>query len=286
MSRSTILHLRFPFSFFLLPIFLAGLAAAGTVDVGKAWLVFAILHLLVYPASNGLNSWFDKDTGPIGALASPPAVTKDLPLVSLVLDGVALAASFAVSPLFALAVLGYGLGSKLYSWPAVRLKKYPIAGWLATGIGQGTATLAAVVIGVSPKGLHALGPKTFAAAALFALLLFGVFPLTQIYQHDEDRGRGDITISVLLGIRGTFVLSAVFLGLAIGGLGLYFAVTASLQWAVGFLLFQLPSLVFFLFWARAAYKNPLKADFRNTMIMNVLSSFLLNAFFGFYLLFR
>ncbi len=285
-SRSTIAHLRFPFSIFLLPIFLAAMAVAGTVDSGKAWLVFAILHLLVYPASNGFNSWFDKDSGPIGALAVPPAVTKDLPRVALFMDGLALAVSFFVSIPFALAVFGYGLGSKLYSWPAVRLKKYPIGGWLATGLGQGAATTAAIIIGISPNGFRGLGPSAMAAALLFTLLLLGIFPLTQIYQHDEDRRRGDITISVLLGVRGTFIFSGIFLALAIGGWCWYFLTSIAAGWALAFLLFQVPALVFFLCWAVASFRDASKADFRNAMIMNTLSSLLLNAFFAFYLLFR
>jgi hypothetical protein len=28
--------------------------------------VFVILHLLLYPASNGFNSYHDRDTGPVG----------------------------------------------------------------------------------------------------------------------------------------------------------------------------------------------------------------------------
>ncbi len=277
------LHLRFPFSFFLLPIYCCGLAIAGTVDWPRAVLVFVILHLLVYPASNGFNSYFDRDLGSIGCLPSPPPVSRSLLVAALALDLAGLAASFLVSPLFALAVLLYGLGSKLYSWPGVRLKRRPFGGWLATGLGQGGATLVAIVIGVDPAGLSGLGPRAAIAALLFTLLFLGIFPLTQVYQHEEDSGRGDITISVRLGIRGTFALSGAFLGMAILGWIAFLAFTSTMAWTLAFALMQAPALAIFAYWAVASFRDPKAANYRNTMRMNVIASLFLNAFFALYL---
>ncbi|MEI6877244.1 MAG: ubiquinone biosynthesis protein UbiA, partial [Spirochaetota bacterium] len=134
MASSTIRHLRFPFSFFLLPIFLSSVASADAMDFGLCIRSFLIIHLLLYPASQGFNSWFDRDTGPIGGLEHPPPVDRNLLGVSLLLDLVALAAGYyLVGRLFALGLLIYGLASKLYSWNVTRLKARPIEGWLMTG---------------------------------------------------------------------------------------------------------------------------------------------------------
>ncbi|MFA6508084.1 MAG: UbiA family prenyltransferase [Treponemataceae bacterium] len=283
--RSTVLHLRFPFSFFLLPIFLAALAAFP-FDPSRAFVVFVVFHLLVYPASNGFNSYFDKDEGPIGGLAVPPPVFRSLLVVSLILDGAALILAFAGGPLFGTAVLGYGTGSKLYSWDRVRLKRLPWVGWLWTGLGQGMLTFIAMAAVASGKGLGELGIGVYAGSALIALFLLGVYPLTQIYQHDEDARRGDLTISRLLGIRGTFMLSAVCLGAATAG---FFAWIASLGggfWAVLFLGMQLPAFGYFLRWAAAAFRDERKADYRSMMWMNIVASSFMSLFFALFLIFR
>lgn len=45
-----------------------------------------ILHVLIYPASNAYNSYFDKDEGSIGGLKNPPKVDKKLWQVANVFD--------------------------------------------------------------------------------------------------------------------------------------------------------------------------------------------------------
>jgi hypothetical protein len=46
LSRSTILHLRFPFSYFLMPIYLMALTFVPVADGFRAAVVFVVLHLL------------------------------------------------------------------------------------------------------------------------------------------------------------------------------------------------------------------------------------------------
>ena len=45
-------------------------------------------------------------------------------------------------------------------------------------------------------------PSVQIPAILSSLLLFGSYPMTQIYQHEEDARRGDKTLSLKLGIQG------------------------------------------------------------------------------------
>ena len=53
---STLRLLRLPFSFFLMPVYWFALSQVVEKDWTRAILIFVILHLLVYPASNGYNS--------------------------------------------------------------------------------------------------------------------------------------------------------------------------------------------------------------------------------------
>jgi hypothetical protein len=62
--------------------------------VGNAFLVFFILHLLVYPASNGYNSYMDRDTGPIGGIKNPLQPTRQLFYTTVLLDITAVLLSF------------------------------------------------------------------------------------------------------------------------------------------------------------------------------------------------
>ena len=123
-SRSTLLHLRIPFSFFLLPVYLFALSISNTPAWQNGLFVFFIVHFLLYPASNGYNSYFDKDKKSIGGLRNPPAVTKDLYNVSIILDIVAITFGLVINKWFALMLFIYGMISKAYSHPSVRIKKY------------------------------------------------------------------------------------------------------------------------------------------------------------------
>src|SRR5580700_9150822 len=92
LERSTLQLLRLHFSIFLMPVywFAVGQVDPQERDWSRALLVFLILHLLVYPASNGYNSYMDRDDGPIGGLQHPLAPTRQLFLVTLGMDVLAL----------------------------------------------------------------------------------------------------------------------------------------------------------------------------------------------------
>jgi 1,4-dihydroxy-2-naphthoate octaprenyltransferase len=280
---SVLLHLRLPFAFFLAPIYLFALIATGPEPRRAAW-VFIVFHFLLYPASNAFNSYYDRDEGPIGALAKPPPVTKSLLITSLVLDALALALGFWVGPVLGTAALVYGAGSKFYSWDRTRLKARPLAGWLATGLGQGAFTFVFMAASMRRGGFAAMPLSVWWGAAFESLFLLGVFPLTQVYQHEEDARRGDLTMSRFLGLRGTFVLAAGFLGSGALGIAVWFWRFASPPWAALFLAVQAPSAAFLAAWAIRVFRDPRAADFRSAMIMNTLASGALNLFFGAFLI--
>jgi len=132
--RSTLLHLRFTFSYFLLPVYLFALAISPNFNENQLTWSFILIHLLLYPASNGFNSYFDKDEKSIGGLKNPPPVNITLYYTSLLMDAAAIIIAFwKINFLFSVMLLIYGLISKAYSHPAIRLKKYPIGGWLTVG---------------------------------------------------------------------------------------------------------------------------------------------------------
>ena len=112
LQRSTLQLLRLPFSFFLMPVYWFALSQVVGRDWGRALLIFFILHGLVYPASNGYNSYMDRDTGPIGGVANPLLPTRKLFVVTLVMDGLALLLGLFIGLYFSVGLLCYILADR------------------------------------------------------------------------------------------------------------------------------------------------------------------------------
>jgi 1,4-dihydroxy-2-naphthoate octaprenyltransferase len=282
-DRAIWLHLRVPFSLFLMPVFGFALSQAEQPDWSRAAWAFFVLHFLIYPASNAYNSYFDRDEGPIGALESPPPVDERLWQVAWFLDILGLLLSFwLVSPAFAGAMFVYGLISKAYSDDRIRLKRYPIASWLVVGAFQGAFTYLAVSQAVDEVPLDQLVQTRYLFPALLTTLnLWAFYPITQVYQHEEDARRGDLTLSRLLGIRGTFWFVAGLFGVAASGFALFFfrQYLAGIPLSLLFLGFLVPGVLYFLSWFRRVWFDARSADFQSTMTLTLLGSQGLNLFF-------
>jgi 1,4-dihydroxy-2-naphthoate octaprenyltransferase len=267
LQKSSILLLRFPFSFFLLPVYLFALSRLKEVNWLNAFLIFFILHLLVYPSSNGYNSYMDRDATPIGGLKNPPPPAEQLFWITVIMDVAAVTISLAISIYFSAGVLLYVLASRAYSYRGIRLKKYPVTGYLTVIVFQGMLTFFLSYHGGSTDlTLSVPVIPMFNAACLIG----GYYPLTQVYQHEEDKKDGVQTISMVLGIKGTFIFS-----------GCLFALATTLMFftfryqTAGFIIFSgcmLPVLLFFINWMIKVWRHKKNADFRNSLLMNVLAS--------------
>ncbi len=268
-QKSTIQLLRIPFSFFLMPVYWFALSITSQIDYTRAVGVFILLHVFLYPASNGYNSYNDRDTESIGGLVKPMLPTKQLYYLTLALDLIGFAFSFVISSVFAACFLFFIICSRLYSWRGLRLKQYPILGYFLVILNQGTLVFFAIAHGVSS---HLTMEVSFLLLLAAGLLIGGFYPITQIYQHVQDRNDGVHTISMLLGKRGTFIFCSILYLLAFICLFLYFQSKLMLAhfWVIQ--LFFVPVVLYFLNWMVAVWKNPSKADFKNTMRMVWLAS--------------
>jgi 1,4-dihydroxy-2-naphthoate polyprenyltransferase len=272
-QKSTFQLLRFHFSFFLMPVYLFALTQTADINWTNALLAFVVLHLLVYPASNGYNSYMDRDETPIGGVQHPLQPTRQLFYITILMDITALAAAGFISLYFAFGLLLYILASRAYSYRGIRLKKYPILGFLTVVVFQGACTFWLVYHGSSPTL-----PIHFPISGMLtaSLLIGGVYPLTQIYQHQADKADGVHTLSYLLGYKGTFIFSAVMYGLAMLLLGYTFISAMRVVQLTVLVLFFLPIFIYFLWWASKVWKDDGAADFKHTMRMNGLASIFTN----------
>jgi 1,4-dihydroxy-2-naphthoate octaprenyltransferase len=280
-SHDNIKLLRIPFSLFLLPIYLFALSNVRAQDISviQAVLVFFIIHLLVYPASNGYNSYFDRDEESIGGLKHPPKVSPGLYKLVVVLDVLSVALSLLISIPFALLIVVYLFVSKAYSYDKIRLKKYPVISTVVVTFFQGAFTFFLVQFGSGVPMEHILETNNLILALVSTLFLVGSYPLTQVYQHAEDSRRGDLTISRMLGINGTYAFSAASLLLASALLVWAYLEMGQVQNILLFLLFSVPVVVVFCQWLLQVQKDPRAVNFENTMRMNKTSSLCLGLAF-------
>ena len=276
--RNTIKLLRLPFSMFLLPVSLFSFYYIKPVIDYRLLLVLIIWHILVFPSSNGYNSYNDQDEGPIGGLAAPPKPTKLLLHVSNHLDVSAILLSLIVNIYFAAFVAVYIIASRLYSNKKVRLKKYPVGGFLVVFFFQGAWVFCANVFALSSATLFS-NPSVLFSAAASSFFIGTLYPITQIYQHESDRLDGVETLSMLLGTNGTFIFSALMFSMATLFIYISFYTTKEINNFWVFNVVLLPSTIYFLSWAIRSSRNKAHINFKNTMTMLVLSSLLSNLYF-------
>ena len=276
MLRSTILLLRFPFSLFLMPVYWFALSSSLQFNNPKAILIFIILHLLIYPASNGYNSYMDRDEESIGGLKKPPSPTKQLFYTTLLLDSLGIILSAFIGLYFMTGIVLYILASRAYSYRGIRLKKYPIAGYLTVILFQGGLIYSIVSQGVADSSTYDIDVIGMIAASL---LIGSFYPLTQIYQHNQDKKDGVTTISYMLGYTGTFIFSAIIFTAALLMFGWKLNQQGLTNQFLIFTMFFIPVLIYFIWWFLKVNRDIKNADFNHTMKMNIIASLCTNAAF-------
>ena len=198
---------------YLLAVGLAG-AGAGRA-LGPALLGLLLWVVFLNGGTLAINSAFDNDEGDIGYLKRPPPPPRHLLAVSLALLLAGQGLAFLLPLEFAWAYAACFLLSVLYSVPPFRLKAVAGADWLINMWGFGTLTPYA---GWAATGLPLTGAGLVVLVA-FCPLFAGLYPLTQLYQFEEDQRRGDRTLALRLGMRRSLDLALVMTLVAFGLLG-------------------------------------------------------------------
>lgn len=201
-------HLRLPFNALLTPVFAWGVWLGGGVD--DPWrlaVAYVSLHVFLYGGTNALNSYYDRDEGPIGGMLRPPPVDRGL----LAWAWGVQAAGLPLAAWVGLPFLGVWcallLVATAYSHPRWRWKADPVAAVAAVALGQGGlgALAGSWAVADPARGWAVLGdlatPALAWGLAAAAGLIIGLYVVSQVYQTAEDRRRGDRTWPVLLGPR-------------------------------------------------------------------------------------
>ena len=152
-----------------------------------------------------INSAFDRDVGDVGYLDSPPPAPGGLAWFSVGLMALGLLLAFRLPSGFVAAYATCVMLSLAYSVPPLRLKAVAGADWIINMVGFGTLT---------PYAGWAATGRPLSTAAFWILLGFiplfaSLYPLTQLYQLDEDRERGDRTLAIAIGVRASLAVALV-----------------------------------------------------------------------------
>jgi len=279
-DKSTVMHLRLPFSFFLMPVFLFAVSQAGAINWQTTAIAFVILHLFVFPSSNGYNSFQDRDTGSIGGLKHPPKVSRNLFKATLLMDSVAVISGLLISYSFSVLVFIFILISRAYSYRNVRLKQYAVTGFLTVFLFQGAFVYLMASSAISTFSfVNFFTLNNIICMSVASFFIGSVYPLTQIYQHDADKKDGVISISYKLGYNGTFVFSGILFAIATVFLYYYFNMKHQQIAVLLFIILMLPVIIDLSVWFAKVRKNTDNANFENTMKMNLLTSTCMNLYF-------
>lgn len=205
--KNLLVHLRLHFQLLLAPVFLWGWLASGGGLSRQMLVAFVAFHIFLYSGATAFNSYYDHDTGPVGGLEHPPSVSPALLPFSLVIQTIGWALAATVNTTFFLAYAAFVVLSVAYSHPRVRLKAHTVASVIVVGLGQGALAFLAAWAAARGEIGSALRVDGLLAAATAVLLILALYPLTQVYQIEEDRTRGDRGMAVAWGARRCFAFA-------------------------------------------------------------------------------
>jgi 4-hydroxybenzoate polyprenyltransferase len=187
-----------------------GPALHGAATVIPALLGMVLWVICLNGGTLAVNSAFDRDEGDVAYLRDPPPAPRHLFAFGSALMVFGLGAAAALPASYWRAYALATVMSLAYSVPPLRLKAVAGLDWFINMWGFGTLTIfagwAATGAAIDYVGLMVL----VAFCPLFAAL----YPLTQLYQLDEDRRKGDVTLAAALGARSSLALSIAAAGVA------------------------------------------------------------------------
>lgn len=141
-----------------------------------------------------INSYYDQDEGDIGYLDDPPPPPEHLHIFSLALLVLGIPLAFLLGWRFLTAYMICMVLSLMYSIPPFRVKARAGFDVLINSTGFGGLTIYAGWAAVN----RPLEPTIINVMLGFFFLFAAFYPLTQIYQMEEDDKRGDKTLALLL----------------------------------------------------------------------------------------
>jgi hypothetical protein len=243
--KAFLVHLRLHYQFFILSgAFLTGAVFAGGVHAWRFPIQFLNVHVLLFGGVTVYNSYWDKDTGPIGGLRAPPPLAPWTLPAAWLLQAAGLGIAWGISPASGAVYAASALFFWLYSRPGIRWKGRPWLSLAAIGISTG---LCGFLLGYLHAGDRKWAGEAALAAAGVAFIIVSLFPLSQVYQVGEDLERRDRTFTAQYGLPGVQGIFKLLFSLGIAALSLSLAI---LDYRLGGLFLAVGALVGVVVWRR------------------------------------
>lgn len=230
---------------------------------------FLNVHLLLFGGATAYNSYWDEDTGPVGGVKNPPAMSQWMWPASIFLQMVGLMLAMPMGNTFILFYLFSMFLFWLYSSPLFRWKSRPILSLVSIGISTGANS---VILGYlsAATPVSVLNTTIIIAAIGTAFIILSMYPLSQIYQLEEDQKRNDRTFALQYGKQGVFMFFKISFGL---GLLLISAAILNRHLFAGIIFFVIGSLTATAVWKRMKELSSDKADYSKVMYIKYGTSF-------------
>jgi len=195
-----IIHLRLHYQFLILSGgYLAAALIVDEVNWVQYWVQFINVHVLLFGGATAFNSWHDKDEGPIGGLKSPPEMHQWMRSASMVLQFFGLIWAINVNWNFTIIYAVSILFFWLYSSPLTRWKGKPVLSLIAIGVSTGTNSF---FMGFLAAGGYPITWFEDLTALGVSFLILSLYPVSQVFQTEEDQKRGDVTFAAKFGLKG------------------------------------------------------------------------------------
>lgn len=269
--------LRIPYSFFLMPVFLFAISQCKTVNTTNTLLIFIILHLFIYPASNGYSFYIESTLNQTKKLLH----ANTLFYVTIFLDTTGIILALFVNNAFAIGVVIFILFSRVYNYIGVKINLFGWISFITSSIFQGGFIYILVYV-FAQKNINSLNINSvnvLLPAIICTLNIAGNYPINQIYLGKKYVGSGTKYLSNFLGLKGTFYFSAVIFGTSTLLTMYYFKIINQNYVSLILLLYLFPAITFFIWWYTKILKDIRQASYTNTMFMNGISSTFTNLFF-------
>ena len=215
----------------------------GTIIFGAVlWVVF------LNGGTMAINSYYDNDKGDIGWLDNPPKVPKYLHIYAVLFLLIGLFGSAFVNYRFFSAYFVCFILSVLYSVPPFRWKEKAGFDVFVNFLGYGVLTTYA---GYALLNIE-LSLSMFLVLVVISFIWAAGYPLTQLYQDEEDKERNYKTFTCVLGKKNVFKYIFVIITFS--------AITILFSAGYGYfrktmLLFMFPLYVFGFLFLLNWYKN-------------------------------
>lgn len=210
-----LVHLRLHYQLFILsgPYLLGGVYVSE-LHWPRFLGQFLVVQILLFGGATAFNSFWDRDTGPVGGLRHPPPMQSWMRSAAIGLQVLGLLLAAPLGGVYLLLYVASMLLFWLYSSPLARWKGNPHLSLVAVGVSTGLnpCLMAYLAAGGSTPG----SLLVLVAAAGASLLLLSMYPVSQVFQLEEDRGREDVTFAAAYGLGGVRILFGICYAVGLG----------------------------------------------------------------------